>query len=385
MNRLGISIPLIKYRYRNLVIADVPDNSFMFRLNFSTARKLFNLARIRRAYRQQQVTFKGRPVELRIDPTNVCNLRCPLCPTGASEHARKAGMMSTDTFERILERHYKDIFDIKLFVWGEPLLNPNLPAMVDMASRRGVGTEISTNLSVHLNDRTIEDLIRAGLTWLTASIDGTSSETYSQYRRGGKLELIEDNIQRIVACRDRLHSRTPFLEWQLIPFQHNEHEISSLVSKAKELGMDGARIKPLRLDKTQDGPDKPLMEDKQRLWLPKSQQLTHVQDLPGTSMLNMTCVFLWYQIAYHHDGGIAPCCEVFGDKNDFGNLDEDFQSIWQGPTYIRARQIALGTQVDGDKKQKLSQTYDPVDSCRYCTVFNKPRGTVSGFYGKMNE
>ena len=371
MTGFGIAAPLIKHKYRGLIIGDVPDNSLMYRLGFATPRKLLNLARVRRAYRNQQVIFKGNPVELRVDPTSVCNLRCPLCPTGAGEYARKSGMMSPDTFERILDRHYKDIFDIKLFVWGEPMLNPNLPVMVDMASRRGVATEISTNLSVRLSDRAIEDLVRAGLTWLTASIDGTSAETYARYRKGGKFDLIEDNIRRIAACRERLHRRTPFLEWQMVPFQHNEHEIGDLLHKAREWGMDGARIKPLRLDKTRGDAGTPIMDDKQRDWSPQSQQLAHVQ-LPGVAMLDMVCVFLWYQVAYHHDGGIAPCCEVYGSANDFGKLSEDFQSIWQGPTYIRARRAALGTLPEPDAERNPDQEYDPVDSCRNCRVFSKP-------------
>jgi hypothetical protein len=179
------------------------------------------------------------------------------------------------------------------------------------------------------------------------------------------------NIQRIVACRERLSSSTPFIEWQFVPFRHNEHEIDSLVSNAKMMGMDGVRIKPLRLDKTEGAPGTLMMAEKKHHWMPVGSKLAHKQDIPNKPLCNAGCGFLWYQVAYHYDGGIAPCCEAFSCTSDFGHLDEDFASVWQGHTYTRARSLFLNDLQVPNALFDSEHKNDPVTVCKTCSVFTK--------------
>ena len=39
------------------------------------------------------------PPVLQIEPTNICNLKCPLCPTGSRTLKRQKGIMSFKTFQ----------------------------------------------------------------------------------------------------------------------------------------------------------------------------------------------------------------------------------------------------------------------------------------------
>ena len=48
----------------------------------STPRRLLNLLLVELEYRLRRTRLFGHPYVLVADPTNVCNLRCPLCPTG---------------------------------------------------------------------------------------------------------------------------------------------------------------------------------------------------------------------------------------------------------------------------------------------------------------
>ena len=47
------------------------------------------------------------PSQLFIEPTNICNAKCPLCPTGSGKLKRKKGMMGFNTFKKILSAKLK--------------------------------------------------------------------------------------------------------------------------------------------------------------------------------------------------------------------------------------------------------------------------------------
>lgn len=358
----------VSFRYRRPIIADEPHNSILYRLGYGSLRKTRNFARVRQAYKAGRAEFIGSPIEIRVDPTSVCNLHCPLCPTGTHEIDRSKGMMSLDTFQEVLDRHAPDVFRIKMNVWGEPLLNRRLSQMIELATQRNVGTEFSTNLSVELDDDAIDSIIHAGLTWLTVSLDGVSEETYSRYRLGGKYQLVVDNMRRFGERKRKLRSLTPFVEWQFVPFRHNEHEIPQIHGMSRRLQTDGVRIKPLRIDKV-DGATFRILDDvspielENRSWVPGDPRLAHTISAEHPVFANVRCGFLWHQISYHHDGGLAPCCEVYKTEHDFGTLAQDFNAVWHGPTFQEARRIACGIAPTPGREQM---------PCVKCKVFAKP-------------
>lgn len=76
-----------------------------------------------------------------IEITNVCNLNCSFCPPTK----RKPEFMSIDTFGKILNqiKPYTDY--IYLHVKGEPLLHPDLSAILDISYEKGFFVNITTN------------------------------------------------------------------------------------------------------------------------------------------------------------------------------------------------------------------------------------------------
>ena len=97
-------------------------------------------------------TFLGKtrlpyyPSKISIESGNLCNLRCPLCPTGQQDKSAKKGFISFDVFKKVVDEIGQSLSLIRLYNWGEPLLNKDFLRMVHYAKERGINIKISTNL-----------------------------------------------------------------------------------------------------------------------------------------------------------------------------------------------------------------------------------------------
>lgn len=363
--RTRLAAGLTRLLYRHRVIGDRPRSRVYFTARYGTWAKLANYARMLLDHWLRRTTVRGYPYAIRVEPASVCNLKCPLCPTGAGEIERERVAMSAGTLDAILARCGRHALYAHLWVWGEPLLNKHLPDLVAVCRRHGIGSEVSSHLSLPLSTERIDALIRSGLDWLIVSNDAASAATYEKYRVGGSFDLVVRNMRAIVERKRALGSLTPFVEWQFVPLRHNEHEMDEAVRLAREFGVDGVRFKPARLDKTRNLTFQGLVPvDLSRQWAPKDPALFHEITPEHASYLDLHCRFLWGTVTVYADGSMAPCCETTAARDDLGNIfRQDFQSIWNGPGYVRARRVALG----------LAQgPEDEAVVCQGCKVFSKP-------------
>src|SRR5512138_2115919 len=73
-------------------------------LRYGTPRKVANLLRAELAKARGDITVASRPYIYTVDIGNICNLRCPLCPTGKHELERPQGFMSFADFETVVAK-----------------------------------------------------------------------------------------------------------------------------------------------------------------------------------------------------------------------------------------------------------------------------------------
>jgi len=99
-------------------------------------KKLVNLILVRIQLKLRVSYVIGYPHFILIEPTNICNLRCPLCPTGRGEKGRSKGKMSLDKFKRIIDEIGDYLYDIELDNWGEPLLNKDIFELIRYANEK---------------------------------------------------------------------------------------------------------------------------------------------------------------------------------------------------------------------------------------------------------
>ncbi len=363
--RERIAARLARRLYRNPIIGDVPRSKLYFLVMYGTWAKLANYLRARRDFREMRTQVASSPYVIRAEPISGCNLRCPLCPTGTGEIDRESAAMSPETLDDILDRCGRHALYAVLWIWGEPLLNKRLADLVRVCRRRGIGTEVSSNLSLPLSEARIDELIGSGLDWLIVSNDAATAPTYAQYRIGGNFDLVLKNTRAFVARKRALGSATPFIEWQFVPLRHNENEMRDVERLAREIGVDGIRFKPARLDKTRGITFRGVVpDDTASKWAPRDPRLVHALTHDRKSFVDRHCAFLWVSVSVYGDGAIAPCCETTSRRDDLGNVfRQEFGDIWNGPAYVAARRVALGL-AQGPGEEAMA--------CHGCKVFRKP-------------
>ena len=76
------------------------------------------------------------PFVLYVDPSSFCNLKCFYCYHSQKQKNIKFGLMFLDTFKEILKQSLEfpsPIKVLRLYGFGEPLLNPNFTQFVNLA------------------------------------------------------------------------------------------------------------------------------------------------------------------------------------------------------------------------------------------------------------
>ena len=308
-------------------------------MRYAKPRKLANIARAELAMARGDVELASRPYIYTIDTGNLCNLRCPLCPTGAQNLHRRQHLMTHDTFVTVLDKVAPWAIEVILHNWGEPFLNPDILKIIHSAHALGVGTTISSHLNlVHRGDQFLADVVDAGLDHLTVSLDGTSQDVYGIYRRGGNYEKVMHNLAVILDRRRKTRSSTPVVEWQFLVMKHNEHQIEEARAMAQKVGVDRIRFTSAGL------PFDELTNQKLATqWLsdlPDYQAYSPRKIQERGYMFDERCFYLYRGMTVNPGGEVSPCCVVYHSKHDFGSLlDSSLEDVWNNAQYRASRSL----------------------------------------------
>lgn len=333
-------------------------------LKHGTLKKLTNLVRVESERKLRRSIVKSRPYLLIIDPCNYCNLRCPLCPTGLNDLGRPQAMLSFEHFKEYFDPHIPYLFEAYLHNWGESLINKEVYKMIEYAQSNNVGTNLSSNFVI-VNDDDIDNLLYSNLEYLVISLDGTSQESYSQYRIRGDYERVVDNLSKLIIRRKQLKRKTPVIEWQFIVMKQNEHEIPAAELLAKKLGVDIIRFIPVGMP--YEFKNRKEIADK---WYPISvsgrQESHHNEQQFGQASKPGPCFYIYRSMVINPDGGVSPCCVVYKKDRDFANLAEPYSvisDIWNNEKYRSARSLFSNKDMQNRKRTV----------CDGCDIFTKPK------------
>jgi MoaA/NifB/PqqE/SkfB family radical SAM enzyme len=302
----------------------------------------FNLARAEEQV--QPIRCSSAPYHIVLDPCNMCNLACPLCVQSTDPTGRRRRIVPPTAFERLIDEVSDHVVRLDLFNWGEPLLHPEFANLVKRAATVGIYTRTSSHFS-HRHSVDAYALIDAGLRYLVVSIDGAQQDTYAQYRVGGTLEIVLENLERISDAKRQRRSVWPIVEWQYLVMAHNENEVDEARRLARSFDVDVFRY----------GGARGQMSTKVLESTPDNVARSHPYLLPPDHALSEytedgqkrrqseqeRCWWLWGKVTLHPDGGVSPCWSGWFDHHDVGNwITDGLDTVWRGASYTAARTAA---------------------------------------------
>ena len=262
-----------------------------------------------------------------IEITNICNLSCAFCPGTR----RDGAFMAPADFARVLRRLKGVTEHIYLHVMGEPLLHPELPALLALAAEGRFNVYVTTNGTL---------LPAAGHLLHTETVHKVSISLHSmEGNDAGDLTAYLNGVWDF--SREGKMIRALRL-WNIGGADRRNQEILDFLGS--RLGFD-----PLSRPARQPGSwilgDKFFLEQAERFDWP---------DLSAPPADTQFCLALRQQIAVLCDGTVVPCCLDHEGDIPLGNLfSQSLQEILDGP---RAQALYQG----------FSRRCPSEDLCRRC-------------------
>lgn len=271
------------------------------------------------------------PAFVSIEPTNICNLKCPECPTGIGSSSVKKGTMSFDLFQTIIPQISKHTFFVNLYFQGEPFLNESLPQMISEIYKARMVSSISTNAHF-ITEENAKKIVASKLTKLIISFDGYNQETYEKYRRNGSFDTVLKSIQTLVQAKKEAHSNLPLIELQCLLFKHTENKTKEIKDLAKNLGADNVVFKTAQFYSTENV--EMLPEKKNSRYTVQNNELKIKKNISNK------CWRMWSSCVISWQGNIIPCCFDKDHTYSFGNISEQrFDAILQSKQTFQFKKI----------------------------------------------
>ncbi len=286
-----------------------------------------------------------------IEVSGLCQLRCIACPrNGQNAHG---GLMTLARYTGILDKLIREIpflYLVEAYLWGDPLLNQQLPDIVLASNERGVQLGISTNLNY---GQGIDALCRERPAAIHVAISGFGIG-YELAHKGGRWDVVYENLQTLSRCveKDADQDGRTLVNVMFHVHRRNVAEIPSAQRMCRELGFDFIPMRSQvfpdlvldRLDGMPQSDDARLAMDLMPVDVDTC--LTNARAEADKVCTNKRCIPVidW-------DGSVLPCCN-FTQKRVGG-------PIWKGQ----------GSLLAGDfLKTPLSEIVERRKSCDLCKV-----------------
>ena len=123
------------------------------------------------------------PSLVHIELTNVCNLKCKMCPLPYMK--REKGYMDIDLFKKIVfELSKSPVETVALSLFGESMLHKEFSEFLRIAKSAGLNIFLSVN-GLKLSEELSRAIIDNSLDLLIVSYDSSDSELFKDIRGGG--------------------------------------------------------------------------------------------------------------------------------------------------------------------------------------------------------
>jgi MoaA/NifB/PqqE/SkfB family radical SAM enzyme len=201
------------------------------------------------------------PLEVFIEISNLCNLKCAMCGTFSAvspvKHqnmtADERGFYDAEAFNEATASVLQHALVVHAFGYGEPTIHPQFREFIQYLSSFGVFVDFFTN-AMKLDTSLADFLVTSGVGAVCVSISGATASDYENFYLGGKYETVMQGIRNLADAKKAHGSAYPIIQVNSIGYEHHIAKIEEFVEKMASVGANHVFVK-------QASPDVKLLND----------------------------------------------------------------------------------------------------------------------------
>ncbi len=237
------------------------------------------------------------PLNLDIELSSHCNLKCPFCFLSSPNYNINPQFMSSYLALNIINQAKEIGIPALKFNWrGESTLHPDFNKIICYARDIGNFCDLILNTNGNFNISKIPDGLLA-LTKIIFSVDSLETRIYNNMRRGGQLSIVLKNIEKLLEVR------------------HPNIWIQRTITKENEAEPFALNVRKLLGDK-----------------IKISEHLVFDRVYSFSERLKYKRVYCKQpsqRLIVSADGKIYPCCVDYNETMPLGN-STDIMKCWKG-------------------------------------------------------
>jgi radical SAM protein with 4Fe4S-binding SPASM domain len=312
---------------------------------------LSKLVRASRDYLGHRLICSQLPFRIWLEPTNICNIKCEMCPNPLIPRDQK-GKMQFSLYKKIIDEVGSFVDELYIFHRGESLIHPQLPEMIKYAKERGVLVKLNTNATL-LTEKKSRDILDSGLDLISFSVDGYEKDVFERIRAGAHFDRVVENVKTFLQLKKREGFKHPLTQIEIMEFlaysdTDIEEKRSAFFRRFEGLSFDRT---VLRRPHNVGG----------------NVELGETQGYDIKKNHYSPCSFPWYSLAIHWNGNVCPCPRDFMGDLVVGNVGTmSIVDIWNCEKMLSVR------------RHVLNRDFESQACCRNCDQVYKYQVKIGG-------
>ena len=290
-----------------------------------------------------------KPVVFQLETTNVCNMRCTMCPR-TNQMQRKLGHMEPELYEKIIEQiepyspsellkwhkyltlsDFNDVFiksdedyfaftisaeSLTLHGFGDPLLDLHIIDRIRIAKLKNIPVYFSCNPN-NMNEGLLRSLLDIGLDYLKYSVEGLDAEIIRKYR-GVNVDMnqIYNILNKSMELVGQNNYRTLIILTMLLFGKTNEEATKSFIKEWYDQDLFA------------------YVKNTHHAWVYKDDD----NFLNTSQYMRSFCEHPWMTVSILYDGTVVPCPLDYDGILAMGNVKEQsLEEIWNSKKYLEFR------------------------------------------------
>lgn len=302
-------------------------------------------------YLRKQHVCSQPPLRFWLEPTNICNIKCEMCPNPLIPREQK-GMMDFALYEKIIDEASSFANEVYVFHRGESLIHPELHRMISYAKEKGLLVKLNTNATI-LSEEKSRKILESGLDLISFSIDGYEKEVFERIRVGAHFEKVINNVRTFLQLKKERGYERPLTQIEIMEFLSY-----SGTDVRKKRGSFFNKFKGLSFDRT-------IFRKPHNVG--GNVALTEAQGYMVHKKHYTPCSFPWYSLAIHWNGNVCPCPRDFMGDLVIGNVrNASLVEIWNGEKMLNIRRNILNRDLENQ------------NCCKDCDQVYKYQANIAG-------